>query len=214
MEEQPHVVEVETIAAPRPRPTRDWFGMIVSICALATSAASILVAVQNANSMDRLVQANSWPYLQFQTGNQADDGTQVVTVTLQNSGIGPLRLETFVVSQDGNDVGNFVEMMLACCVPPDTRIESEADILMEMGSIGSNKPTGAVLGPGDSILVFALPKEGANAEAYRKLNAARFTMNYRACYCSVFDECWETDFKSTHPAPVAACKSEPKSWRG
>ncbi len=214
MEEQPHVVEVETVEPARPRGRRDWFGIIVSISALATSVASIFVAVQNSNSMDRLVQANSWPYLQFLTGNQREDGRQVVSVSLSNTGVGPLKLETFVVSHNDEDFGDGLEMMLGCCLPPDTKIEGRVDFESKIDRLGTSKPTGAVISPGAEVLVFSLPKEGAVPEAYEALNAARFTMNYRACYCSVFDECWETNFKTTHPTPVAACKPEPNSWNG
>ncbi|MEO0974185.1 MAG: hypothetical protein AAFX85_13920, partial [Pseudomonadota bacterium] len=61
-------IDMEDVPEPAEPPSharRDWFGIVVSVAALATSAASIFIAVQNADSMERLVQANSWPYLQL-----------------------------------------------------------------------------------------------------------------------------------------------------
>jgi hypothetical protein len=39
-------------------------------------------------------------------------------------------------------------------------------------------------------------------------------LTYHACYCSVLNECWETDFDHKRPQPVKECKvsSNEKLW--
>lgn len=214
MEAQPHAVEVETVAPSRARATRDWFGMVVSIAALVTSVVSIALAVQNSDSMNRLVQANSWPYLQITTGNVGADGSREIAATLTNVGIGPLRIESFVVAYEGEEAANALDFLRACCLAKDVVIDSGESFAAAVGEIVTSTPTGVVLGPGDKVNVFRLPLEGANQEVWRQLDGARFKARYRACYCSVFDECWSTDFENARRSPVKSCKPEANSWDG
>ncbi len=214
MEEPPAVEAPADARRPGPERTRDWFGMIVSIAALITSFVSIVLAVQNSDSMNRLVQANSWPYLQLMTSNVADDGSRSISVQVRNTGIGPLRIETFVVTANGRDVGDVVELVKACCLAKETEIISAEDFAVKVGGILTNNPTGMVLGPGDEVTVFALPRQDAVDAVWRTLDKARFKNRYRACYCSVFDECWTSDFKSSARTPVKSCKPEAESWSG
>ena len=196
------------------KPQRDWFGIVVSLAALVTSVVSIVLAVQNSNSMNRLVQANSWPYLQFTTGNVAGDGSREIDATLTNAGIGPLRIESFVVAYEGEEAANALDLLRACCLAQDVVIDSGESFVAAVGEIVTGGPTGVVLRPGDKVNVFRLPLEGANQEVWRKLDSARFRAKYRACYCSVFDECWSTDFEIARRSPVKSCKPEANSWVG
>src|SRR5262249_51994832 len=48
--------------------------LVISVCALVMSGVSIFMANENSNSMQDLVHANSWPFLQLDSGNTSDDG--------------------------------------------------------------------------------------------------------------------------------------------
>lgn len=210
MEEPP----VLPAPAEPPRHVRDWFGMIVSVAALLTSAVSIVLAVQNSDSMNRLVQANSWPYLQFTTGNVGDDGSRVITAALSNAGIGPLKIESFVISYSGEEAGDILALLRACCLAEGAAIETGAQFSAEVGEVVTANPTGVVLRPGDELVVFSLPLAGADPDVWAKLDSARFEIDLRACYCSVFDECWTTDFSSVKKTPAKVCRPEANSWNG
>src|SRR5690348_8157614 len=67
--------------------------LLVSIAALITSAVSILMALQNSNSMQDLVHANSWPFVQITSSNTAEDNlTRTLVFDLKNAGTGPARI--------------------------------------------------------------------------------------------------------------------------
>lgn len=211
--------DVPEPAAP-PAPTRrDWFGIIVSLAALATSGASIFIAVQNADSMERLVEANSWPYLQLDSSNVVD-GVKVVQLSLSNTGVGPMRLETFIIyGQDGEPLPNMGELIRhaydASWELPTTAQERQAQ------GWGGDSPTmftatpgGRVIAPGEGTLVFAIPFEGTPPDLWQAVDQARFSYRFEACYCSVFDECWRSDMLSTRPTPVPRCPPQADSWRG
>jgi hypothetical protein len=68
-----------------------------------------------------------------------------------------------------------------------------------------------VLRAGDSQLVLALKREGQET-LWDKLNTARFELRFRACYCSVFDECWVSDLLTVSPQPIEQCPVSPDSF--
>ncbi|MEO0422138.1 MAG: hypothetical protein AAF184_07370 [Pseudomonadota bacterium] len=195
-----------------PAARRDWFGIIVSLAALATSAASIFIAVQNADSMERLVEANSWPYLQLDSSNVVD-GERVIQLTLSNAGVGPLRLESFVIrAEDGTPLRHIGELIRHGYddqwTPPKSTEEREAPTTY------TTTPSGRVLAPGEAVLVFAVPYDAASEPLWSAIDRARFTYRFEACYCSVFDECWRTNLVESRPQPVTSCPAEPEIWRG
>ena len=50
-------------------------------------------------------------------------------------------------------------------------------------------------------------KAAAGPALYAALNAAREDIRVQACYCSVLNDCWVTDFGPERPHPVAACRA-------
>jgi hypothetical protein len=68
-----------------------------------------------------------------------------------------------------------------------------------------------VLRAGESMLFVGLPREG-NEALWEKLNTVRFQLKYKACYCSVFDECWVSDLVTMSPEPVEHCATTPDSF--
>jgi hypothetical protein len=54
-------------------------------------------------------------------------------------------------------------------------------------------------------------------DLYRAFNRVREEtddLTYHACYCSVLNECWETNFDHKRPQPVKECKvgKDEKLW--
>ncbi len=70
----------------------------VPLSALAVSIISLGIAIHHGRTMQdmaqanaRLVQANSWPLLQFTTGNSRDDGKSEISLNIENAGVGPAK---------------------------------------------------------------------------------------------------------------------------
>jgi hypothetical protein len=66
---------------------------------------------------------------------------------------------------------------------------------------------------GQAESIFQIRTAGVNADSYHRLDTeARFKIEVEACYCSVLDECWMTDFK-VRPRIVQACQPIPENQR-
>ena len=51
----------------------------------------------------------------------------------------------------------------------------------------------------------SLPRRADNDPIWQKLDHARREVKFRACYCSVFDECWIGSLKDLEPKRVDRC---------
>lgn len=198
-----------------------WLDMVVAFCALLISTASIFVAQQSNQSMERLVRASSWPFLQIGSGNASDEGEAQLAFGITNVGTGPARVHTFEMQVDGRPLppgGHLLtRVLLACC-----ETEFDAAIARAGGS-----PVGAMgqemsspvperfLAPNGDIYAMVWPRTEQNAELWTALDQARQAgrITSTVCYCSVFDECWVARSNSFPPEEVNSCPSETLSNR-
>ncbi|HEV8332210.1 MAG TPA: hypothetical protein VGQ22_12370 [Steroidobacteraceae bacterium] len=183
-----------------------WIDLAVPLSALAVSMISLAIAIHHGHTMQkmadenaRLVQANSWPLLQFATGNANESGQPEITLKIENAGVGPAKLISLEVFHG------------------DKRIHTPRDLIRTLDpattrpqlSFGVTMPV--VLRAGDSQLIVGMKREGQEA-LWDKLNAARFELRFRACYCSVFDECWVSDLATVSPQHVEHCAVTPDTF--
>lgn len=55
--------------------------------------------------------------------------------------------------------------------------------------------------------------EDLSAEDYAKIDVALPKLNFLACYCSVFDECWIADSRKTEPSKVKQCPASQNAFQ-
>lgn len=182
-----------------------WMDIAAAIGALIISVISLWVAITNGRTNKQLVAANSWPFLQMTSGNSDEHQNRIISLSVQNAGVGPAKVETFEVFWDDKPMKSSRELLRACCGYQLTGSAPD----MERGSldIGTNPMASNVIRPGDSIkvLLLPLPPQQDDAAVWHRFDAARFKLRFRACYCSVFDECWVGDLVGLAPKPVRAC---------
>src|SRR5262245_16715634 len=173
--------------------------LAVPVSALLISVVSLVIGIHHGRTMQemaqansRLVQANSWPLLQYATGNANDNGVPDITMKITNTGVGPAKLMSLEIFQG------------------EQRIRTPRDLVNALDStnphpnlsLGLTLPT--VLRAGTDLLILGMKREGTEA-LWDKLNTQRFRYRFRACYCSVFDECWVSDLLTVSPEPIANC---------
>src|SRR5215831_14860354 len=102
-----------------------WLDISLALSAMFVSVISLVVAIEHGRTMERMadanarmVQANSWPFLQFETHNLDERGNADVRLVLVNQGIGPARIETFELWWDGKPMSSPNALMQACCAIP------------------------------------------------------------------------------------------------
>jgi hypothetical protein len=219
-------------SGPRPR------DLVLPICALFVSVVSLAVAVLHGRALEqmaeanaKLVQANSWPFLQFVTANHDDAGELVITLGVHNAGVGPAKIESFEVLWQGQPVRNNVELLQRCCgLDPAT---FTTDKSVSLNGAGERAVAAARNASRSSIAndfmaaseqgvmeahqqsnFLVLPLTPKTAPVWQKLNTARFQVQTRACYCSVFDECWVSDLRTLDAQDVKRCPQPAVSFAG
>jgi hypothetical protein len=168
----------------------NWLDLSIAVAALLISLTTLVVAIVHSLTLEkmaeantRLVEANSWPFVEYTTGHdvQANDS---VWIGLANDGVGPAKIETAELRWNGVPQKNPVAFLKACCGYKE----------------GTKGPTyevvaGRVLRAGETIRFIVLPKSADNTNVWTRLNSARISrsLSVNICYCSVFDECWTDD---------------------
>jgi len=182
---------------------RHWLDLTLALSAMFVSIVSLAVAVHHGNAMDRLVAANSWPFLMYDTDNIDPQGNYRISLKVENVGVGPARIQTFEVWWQGQPVSTAPDLLRHCCMPESkVPIDSSTarSLDLSIGQVASR-----VMRPGDTEDFVTLPLKEANAAIWHRLDVARLQLKMRACYCSVFDECWETGLEQTSARRVQSC---------
>ena len=186
-----------------------WIDMVIAVSAITISVISLFVAVAHGRTEEKLVAANSWPFLVFKSSqNGLVAGSRTVVLGLQNSGVGPARVQSVEIMLDGRPVHTFDELMSRCCgLSPKPPLEQLA-----LGLQTRNDVVG-VLPAREGVSFLAWREGGRDPDVWNRLNAARHRLTFKACYCSVLDECWTSDLTPTaKPRPVAQCEASPDGY--
>ncbi len=166
--------------------------LILGGLALLLSTVSIALGIENSRSMGRLVQANSWPIVEFETSNN-DVAGRNIALTLTNPGIGPARIKTFELFYNGKPMKNALSLMVACCAQGAKWVPISSVPILH-----------SVLPARGSVDFLSLSKD-APVNMWRAFDAARWDVRTRTCYCSVFNECWLRDSTRPEPDSVKQC---------
>ena len=178
-----------------------WLELVIAVTALITSISSIAIAVHNGRIMEKLVQANSFPYLQGGFSDAMPDGTRVLSLDIFNRGVGPAHEQSLRVTVDGRPVSSLDELLKASLGPQRWK---DAEPIFEGKTLQNRVQTRFVPG-GEQQFVFRIPRTPENATFWEQLQAAQSRWQVEYCYCSVFDECWQVPRKWEEPTPVQAC---------
>ena len=171
--------------------------LILPIVALIVSFVSIGIAWHHAQVMtelvhqnEKLVEANSLPYVQVYDSN----ANHVVSLNVTNEGVGPAKIETSEVSVDGKPVQNLEELLQACCGTGTT-------------GVNASSLDGRMVRPGETVAYVSYPESSMGALHRAAFDRARQTDRIvtRVCYCSVFDDCWMADSRDPTPDSVKQC---------
>jgi hypothetical protein len=195
---------------------RRWLDISLALSAMFVSVVSLIVAVEHGRTMERMadantkmVEANSWPFISFDTHDLNEQGHADVRLVLTNEGIGPARIETFELWWNGKPISSPSELMKACCLTTpalEEQLKKTAD-----RRIGLASPR--ILRAGEHVDFLTLSYNKGNDDLFSKFDVERDKIKTRVCFCSVFDECWVqmgglgvvTDEQLIHPSRVNSC---------
>lgn len=173
--------------------------MIVAGAAILISLTSLGVAVKHGLIMKQLVAANSWPLLQYSSGNfNTENNSPEIGLTITNVGVGPAIVREFSIFYKNQKYTNIYKLLKDCCdyvVTTSTPYTSGLTNAFVEGTViraGEERP-------------YLIIKRAGNEKTWDQLDKVRFKLKFDACYCSVFNECWRSDIVDIDPKPVKSC---------
>jgi hypothetical protein len=179
-----------------------WFDIAMAVAVLLVSAGSLYVALHTGHTMEalvhaneRLVRAQSTPVLQYDHGNISDDGKPALDFSITNVGTGPARIVWFRITHGGKtftNVGSWV------------RSTGTSSIGFTSATINR-----MVLAPNAErvMLTWQRPTDAPGLARWKVINKTRFDAKVEACYCSVFDQCWQSNLEADIPREVKSCEA-------
>lgn len=175
-----------------------WLELTIAVTALITSISSIAIAVHHGQIMEKLVQANSIPYMQGGFSNVSP----VLSLDLVNNGVGPAHQQSLRVKVGDRYVKSVSELIVAS-VGPDEAGDVETALSPNKHGVRTRFIPG-----GEKQLVFSMTRTPENAQYWDLLNATQRKWDVEFCYCSVFDECWQVVGRGAEPEPIDACRRD------
>ena len=183
-----------------------WLDIILGVAATVVSLVSLWLGLHSAHSMEKLVAANSYPYLELMRSTQTvtpmpgtDRPRAAVEYEMVNNGIGPARIEWVELKFKGQPVRNLKALLDACC----TGWKNEDTMGMNL----RDGIAGALIRAGSGVKMFTWAAPETPNPVFTALHRQMDYISYSACYCSVFDECYVQRDDTSKVEPVKQCES-------
>lgn len=175
--------------------THFLFGLPTLIASLALA----WFAFVQADATQKMQTGGVMPFVTFGTSNGDRDGNQNIALTLTNNGVGPAILGPIEIRYKGKAVTTPIDLLRSCC----TRADAGAL------TFSTSPSTGIAVRPGESIEFVSFPRTPASEKVWQAFNKERWKLKVRACYCSIFNDCWITEGMQGLPRAVNSC---PTDW--
>lgn len=171
---------------------------LIGLPALIASLALAWFAFVQADATQKMQTGGVMPFVTFGTSND-QEGKPDISLSLTNDGVGPAILGPVEVRYAGKAMAGPIELLRACCTNDDARFVSFA----------TSPSTGVAIRPGESLRFLSLPRTAASEAVWQRFNRERWKLKVRACYCSIFSDCWITEGMQGLPKAVKQC---PADW--
>ena len=176
--------------------------MLVGISAVVIGVCALGVSLYETKLMREEQRSAVLPMLELARSHYIDriggDTSQWrLSLHAENVGIGPARVRDFLVTVDGEPHRTWHSAMQAL-------IGSDVDI-----GYGQSSISGRTIPPERQVTMFDL----ADTELAADIIANFERLEFSACYCSVFDECWTTSYSTFGISePVDSCPGSEHSF--
>jgi hypothetical protein len=192
-----------------------WLDLGLGLSAGIVSLVSLWLGLHSAHSMEKLVAANSYPYVELMRSTSMEKPTRDgegfdrrVKYMMENNGVGPARIEWVEFKFKGEPVHNLMELVQKCCTAgalPGPGLLAGIDA---RGGIA-----GALIRPGKEVHMFTWDEPKTRNPIFDALHSQMDDISYSTCYCSVFDECYLIGDNDKKPVPVEQCTPPKVSFR-
>ena len=179
--------------------------MLVGVSAVFIGVCALAVSLYEANLMRDEQRSAVLPIVELARSHYITDDDALIekwrlSFHAENVGIGPARVLDFHVTVDDKPYPTWTSALEAL-------VGGDVDI-----SGGQSTINGRTIPPERMITMFDLASTENALDIVRGMNEGR--LNFEACYCSVFDECWVTDYQTDlgSARPVQQCTRDEDSF--
>lgn len=195
-----------------------WLDVIVGLSAIFISVVSLVVSIEHGKTMEKMVdqnqkmvEASTMPILMI-SGSQFDGaGKPLFRNVISNGGVGPAIIDRFEIRYKGVLYSNEPDLLRACCAAAFLESKKKGHAQVFYSNV-----SGFILPARGEIDAITIKPVQDGLDLFHEFIKVHDTddLTYHACYCSVLNECWETDFDHKRPQPVKECKVSPneKLW--
>lgn len=178
-----------------------WLEATASIAALVVSFTSIFIAIEHGHTMEKLVTANSLPFLSVYTSSLTPDGKRQLSIAMENFGVGPAHEQSLRVKLHGRYLHSSRDLLTEALGAQEAHAARD-----KLQVIVNNMPT-RFIPARTRQAIFTVDQTPQNAEVWSKLaDVVTHDLQLEACYCSVFHECWRTN--GVEPEKTKACRRD------
>ena len=167
--------------------------MLIAFCAVIISVASFYATYLQANAAEKQVTAMTLPLMNFITSNiNTDTKEPTIAFTLSNKGVGPAKIETFLLKYQNRFYTSPGEYLKSCCEKEWTLFREKAEEIQNrnLPLMITSDPTQQIIPSGDEIEVMILNKHQISNELWQATDKARRNTEVTACYCSLLNNCY------------------------
>ena len=193
--------------------------IIVAVSVVVISVCTLFVALYQGHVMQRTLQAQVLPVLQYGDTNYDEDRREwVMQFLLTNTGLGPAEVRWFQHRWQGINLDEPADLMVACCLPENVSSENGPRYVQSVFATGHMRIFfdsfgGRFFAPQEKVtfIRFPRPDPSLSQEAYDiwiALDDVRHQIEMDVCYCSVFEDCWMASFPAQTREPVNECPVE------
>lgn len=181
-----------------PRPPREkrsgpgWSGL-GSLLAVMLSIAALGVSILETNTVRQAAKVEAWPFIAI--GDQYNG--QGFGYEMENKGVGPARIRWIELAYRGKRVEDIDQLII------DVLGEEDA---FSYDRYRASTQARRVVSPREVVNLFSVDWDPASR---RLSNALAPALSIRACYCSIYDECWVAERGEEDPEPVPSCEKKP-----
>jgi hypothetical protein len=178
-----------------------WLDILLGVSAMIVSVVSLVVALHHGETMEKMVEASTWPYVAFTFSNANLDATPRAALTVVNSGVGPARIETVEIFYEGKPMASRQALIAATTGDPALKTLTS--------TIGDR-----VLTANQTLDFMSMSPETVPPAQFARFRDALPGISARICYCSVLDQCWLRAGRQSKPEKVKVCPKPVVAYAG
>jgi len=165
---------------------------LLSVAGAVIAVLALFATLRESNEVRRQTAAAAWPYVQVHVDDYDRGDEAALSLSFTNTGVGPAKVRSLRIAIDGSPVADWDGLLARLAQPADS-------------PHGREFVSHRVLAPGETVVLFTT-RHPPLARAIQSAIGREGTV-LRLCYCSIFDECWQSrsDAEQADPQPVEAC---------